>query len=164
MADFSSRETLAARTRGVDPRALARDEAFWADLARLWTPDPTFIQLNYGFYHPSMVPVLEAEITTMRELNRRGSHFKVRDSAPLLEGTRSDLARVVDASPEEIVVTRSSSEALNIVLRGVPLAPGDEVLASDQDYTAVNQALGQRARTGGIVVRQAALPLDPRDD
>jgi selenocysteine lyase/cysteine desulfurase len=164
MADFSHRETLAAVTRATDPRVLAHDERFWTDLARLWSPDPTFVQLNYGFYHPSMNPVLEAEIATMRELNRRGSHFKVRDSATLLEATRADVAGLLGASPEEVVITRSASEALNIVLRGFPLSAGDEVVASDQDYTAVNQALGHRVRTEGVAVRPAALPLDPTSD
>jgi len=86
------------------------------------------------------------------------------DSSDLLEATRKDLARLLGAEPEEIVVTRSSSEAINIVIQGLPLQVGDEVVASDQDYTAVDQVLNQRARYDGIVVSRVSLPLDPADD
>jgi selenocysteine lyase/cysteine desulfurase len=157
-------EALGRISRETPPEALAVDEAFWARFAQLYERDPSFVQLNYGFYHPSLRPVLEVEIAAVRELNRRVAHFKQRDSVGLLEAARVDVARVAGAAAEEIALTRNASEALNIVLQGVPLAAGDEVLCSDQDYTAVNQALDQRARYDGIRVVRVPLPLDPRED
>jgi selenocysteine lyase/cysteine desulfurase len=157
-------EAVGQISRSTPPETLARDEAFWARFGQLYERDSGFVQLNYGFYHPSLRPVLEVEIAALRELNRRGAHFKQRDSAGLLEAARADAARVAGASPEEIVLTRNASESLNVVIQGLPLAAGDEVLCTDQDYTAVNQALDQRARYDGIRVVRVPVPLDPRDD
>lgn len=157
MEPFFSLDELTAITNRRPPEDLARDETFWARFAQGYDRDPSFCQLNYGFYHPSLRVVLEAEIEGMRELNRRGSHFKARDSEPLLEACRRDLARLAGANPEEIAVVRSSSEGLNMVLQGLNLGPGDEVVASDHDYTAVEQALGQQALREGVVIRRAAV-------
>lgn len=157
MEPFFTHDELAALTRSRAPADLARDEGFWARFAQGYDRDPSFCQLNYGFYHPSLWVVLDAEIEGMRELNRRGSHFKARDSEPLLEACRQDLARLAEASPEEIAVVRSSSEGLNMVLQGLGLGPGDEVVASDHDYAAVEQALGQQALRDGVVVRRSAV-------
>jgi selenocysteine lyase/cysteine desulfurase len=157
-------EELGRITRSTPPEALAADEDFWAQFAQLYERDAGFVQLNYGFYHPSLRPVLEVEIEAVRELNRRGAHFKQRESAELLEATRADIARLAGAATEEIVLTRNASEALNLVIQGVPLAAGDEVLCSDQDYAAVNQALDQRARYDGVRIVRVPVPLDPRDD
>lgn len=150
--------------RGESPAALARQEAFWDRWARGYARDDRFSQLNYGFFHPSLTAVLEVEIETMREINRRGSHFKRWDSAALLEQTRSDVAVMVGADAGEIVLTRNASEALNLVIQGIPLSAGDEVICSDHDYTAVDQAWEQRARREGIRIRRARVPLDPADD
>ncbi|HVU34881.1 MAG TPA: aminotransferase class V-fold PLP-dependent enzyme [Opitutaceae bacterium] len=143
---------------------LAGDAVFWARLADEYERDDSFIPLNYGYYHPALRAVLEAEIAAAREINRRGSQFKWLDSAPLLEATRTELAAVAGADPSEVVITRNASEALNIVIGGVRLKAGDEIIASDQDYTAATQALEQRMREDGVVVRQARIPLDPATD
>jgi len=157
-------DEIARITRATSADALAVDEAFWARLAGEYDRDERFIQLNYGYYHPSLRPVLEVEIEAAREINRRGSHFKWKESTNLLEAARSDLARMAGADAEEIVITRNASEALNIVIQGIALEPGDEVVCSDQDYTAMDQAWEQRARNEGIRLRRVTLPLDPGDD
>ena len=64
-------DELAQLTRAKSADALAVDEGFWARLAREYNRDESFIQLNYGYYHPALKAVLEVEIAAMREINRR---------------------------------------------------------------------------------------------
>jgi selenocysteine lyase/cysteine desulfurase len=86
------------------------------------------------------------------------------ESAGLLEAARADLARLAGVDADEIVITRNASEALNIVIQGVSLEAGDEIICSNQDYGAMDQAWDQRATTDRIRVRRVSLPLDPDDD
>jgi selenocysteine lyase/cysteine desulfurase len=155
---------LARAVSSAPVATLAGDEDFWSSVRALYDCDPAFAQLNYGFYHPSMTPVLEAELTAAREVNRRGSQFKRFESPVLLEAVRAEVASLIGAGADEVVITRSASEALNLVLGGLQLRAGDEVVCGDQDYTAAVQALEQRVRYDGIVVRKVAVPLHPRDD
>jgi selenocysteine lyase/cysteine desulfurase len=163
LSDPFTLESLAQLTSG-DPVFLARDEAFWARFAVLYDRDPSFVQLNYGYYHPSLRPVLEVEISALRESNRRGSHFKFHDSQPLLEAARSDVASLLGAPTEAVALTRSSSESINQVIQGLRLERGDEVVASDMDYVAVQQVLDQRTVEDGIVVRRVEIPRDAAAD
>jgi selenocysteine lyase/cysteine desulfurase len=164
VADPISLDELSRLTASTPTAQLAGDEAFWARLATGYDRDDGFVQLNYGHYHPSLRPVVEVEVQALRELNRRGGHFKRFDSAPLLEATRADLAALAGVDPGEIAITRNASEALNVVLQGLQLAPGDELVCSDQDYAAVAQACDQRARADGVVLRRVPVPLDPQSD
>lgn len=157
-------DEVARIVRTRSPEELAVDETFWTRVAGEYACDERFVQLNYGYYHPSSRAVLEVELETARELNRRGSHFKMTESGPLLEKAREDLAKVGGVDAGEVVITRNATEALNIVIQGFPLAAGDEVVASNQDYDSMTQAWDQRARLDGVVLRRAAVPLDPADD
>jgi selenocysteine lyase/cysteine desulfurase len=82
---------------------------------------------------------------------------------PQREGVRQQLARLAGASPDEIALTRNASEGLETVQLGLPLAPGDEVLTTTQDYPRMITTWKQRARREGIVLRQLALPMPAGD-
>lgn len=164
MADLFSLEELGQLARAKPASELALDEAFWARFAQGYERDEGFVQLNYGFYHPALRAVLDVEVATMRALNRRGSHFKFKETTPLLEAARTELAALAQVEAEEVALVRSTSEALNVVIQGIALEAGDEVVCSDLDYPGMDQAWEQRTRVDGIRVRQVSIPLAPRDD
>ena len=61
--------------------------------------------------------------------------------------------------PEEIAITRNSSESLEIAQLGVKLDSGDEVLTTNQDYPRMLTTFAQRARREGIKVKQISFPV-----
>lgn len=155
------RAELRRAASAVSPEALARDEAFWATVRGDYAMAEDFAQLEYGYYHPCNRAVLAVEIETMRAGQRRGSHYKRREMTADREAARADLARVAGASPEEIGLMRNATDALNIIVHGLPLRAGDEIVHSDQDYPSTMEALDQRAQRDGLILRAAPLPLDP---
>jgi isopenicillin-N epimerase len=48
-----------------------------------------------------------------------------------------------------------------MALHGLDWRAGDEILASDQEYGAIDNALHHAARRHGVVVRRAAIPVPP---
>ena len=70
-----------------------------------------------------------------------------------MDKTRALLAGIVGATPEEIALTRSATEALNIVLWGLPWQPGDEVITTSVDHTAGIAPLALVKQRYGIVVK-----------
>jgi isopenicillin-N epimerase len=56
-------------------------------------------------------------------------------------------------------MVRNATEALHIVVQGIPLAAGDEVVCSAHDFWTVLDALEQRRRRDGIVVRMVRPPV-----
>ena len=72
------------------------------------------------------------------------------------------LAAYIGASPDEVVVTRNTSESNNSVLNGLTLGRGDEVVIWDQNHPTNNVAWDVRAERYGFVVRRVTTPARPR--
>ena len=51
-------------------------------------------------------------------------------------------------------MTRNASEALQIAQLGIDLAPGDEVLTTNQDYGRMLDTWEQRVKRDGIVLKK----------
>ena len=151
-------------TAGKTPAELATDEGFWSTVRSEFVTPDEFIHLEYGYYHPVCRAVFEVDVQAMRSAQRRGAHYKRGEMNADREAARADLARLAGVSAEEIIITRNATEALNIVINGIPLAPGDEVICSDQDYPSMVEAWEQRAQRSGVSIRCVQLPLDPKSD
>ena len=65
----------------------------------------------------------------------RGIHTLAEEATALYEGARDTVARFVNA-PEtrEVVFTKNSSEALNLMAHVLPLGPGDEVVVTEMEH------------------------------
>jgi selenocysteine lyase/cysteine desulfurase len=74
------------------------------------------------------------------------------------------LAKFLDVSAEELVLTRNTTESLNLVIMGFPWNSGDEVVIGNQDYGSMVEAFQQAANRFGIVVKVAQIPLLPKSD
>jgi selenocysteine lyase/cysteine desulfurase len=55
--------------------------------------------------------------------------------------------------PDEIALISTATEGINVVLNGLPLRQGDEVITSTHEHVALAVPLLHKIRTAGIVVR-----------
>jgi selenocysteine lyase/cysteine desulfurase len=68
------------------------------------------------------------------------------------ENTRKRLAEFLRVTPEEIVITRNTSESNNLVSNGLDLKAGDEVLIFEDNHPSNNQAWQEKAKRFGFSV------------
>jgi selenocysteine lyase/cysteine desulfurase len=80
---------------------------------------------------------------------------------PRVESVRREVAREFGCDPEELAITRNASEANEIMIFGLDLRRGDEVVITNQNYPRMITAWEQRARRDGIVVKQISFPVPP---
>jgi selenocysteine lyase/cysteine desulfurase len=153
---------LAARA-GVSPDELAADEDFWQVVRQAYSLDAAYLMLNADANNVPPRTVHEAHVRSLEMVS----------SAPFInsrrtgisgqgERVRQRLARLANVSVEEIALTRNTTEGLNIVISGMKLSAGDELICTDHDYPVVHAALAQRAARDGIVVRKVELPILPK--
>ncbi len=76
---------------------------------------------------------------------------------------RSAIAEYLGAEPDEIALVRNTSEANNIVIGGLELGVGDEVLLFDQNHATNSVAWDVRGARYGFGVRRVGVP-DGVDD
>ena len=141
------------------PAELARDEDYWAHVARCFTIDRSSINLNNGAVSPAPAIVQDALARHLAVANSTPTaHALWTVAPPLREVVRQRLATQWGVDAEEIAITRSASEGLQILQMGFDLARGDEVLATTQDYPRMITTFKQRERRDGIVLRQIKVP------
>lgn len=79
------------------------------------------------------------------------------------EPLRRNLAQLAGVDAEEVAIQRNASEALETIIFGLRLKPGDEVVLSKQDYPNMVNAWKQREQREGIKLIWVDLQL-PSDN
>lgn len=148
---------------GVSPAALAQDEAFWAEVRRAFVLHPDVVNLDHGWTNPAPRTAVEELIRGARELEA----LPAEQLAAIWEEKTNTAVRVAFAEllgvpGAELALVRNATEALNTVLLGVPLSAGDEIVCSAHDYYAMLDALEQRQKRDGVVLRMVRPPVPAR--
>ncbi len=144
-----------------DPDDVARDESFWREIQLGFTLDRSIINLNNGGVSPSPRVVHEAYKRYLDVSNQSPAYHMWQVLEPNREAVRRKLAASAGCDPEELAITRNASEALQIAQLGLDLAPGDEVLTTNQDYGRMIDTWEQRVKRNGIVLKKIAFPVPP---
>jgi selenocysteine lyase/cysteine desulfurase len=156
--------SVLSRYMAMPHAELAQDEAFWATIRGKYKLTPEYINLENGYYSMQAEPVLEAFIGHVRSINVQASRYmRTRQPDDKLR-VRTRLAKMAGVSPEELIITRNTTESLDTVISGYDWKPGDEAVMAAQDYGAMLDMFKLQARRHGIVNRVVSLPLDPQSD
>jgi len=151
----------AAATKGRTPEDVAADEDFWAEVRNSFTVDRNVLNLNNGHVCPSPHNVQEAMRRYLDYSDMGPYHTMINNLEREIEGVRRRLAAAAGCDPEEMAITRNSSESLENAQYGIDLKPGDEVLTTNQDYPRMLTTFRQRERREGIVLKTISFPVPP---
>ncbi|MGB3861431.1 MAG: aminotransferase class V-fold PLP-dependent enzyme [Candidatus Aminicenantaceae bacterium] len=132
---------------------IARDESYWFHAQQAFDIDRSIINLNNGGVHPAPRIVIDAVKRYMDWSNGAPVLNSWRYMRPRKELIRKKIADMFGCSPEEIALVRNVTEALQIALLGLNLKAGEEVLTTLHDYPSMKNALYQREKREGIVVK-----------
>jgi hypothetical protein len=100
---------------------------------------PDVIFLNHGSFGACPRPVFAAYQSWQLELERQPVEFLGRRFTGLMAQARAALAGFVGAEADDLVYVPNATTGLNVVARSLPLRPGDEVLATDHEYGALDR-------------------------
>lgn len=134
-------------------------EAYWSMVKRQFPLEDGLIYLNAANVCPASRPVMDRYLEFLRDFHANPS-FQNRDKyAPLRERLRGKLARMLGVTADEIAVTRNTSEGTNIVVKGIDLKEGDEIVITSHNHPSNNDSWKVRARRDGLRVRTVAVPV-----
>ena len=155
---------ILTRLATAAPAELAEDEAFWLSIRGKYRLTPDYINLENGYYSMQSEPVLEQFIANVRRVNYEAARYfrtvRVDDKARV----RDKLAALAGCSPEELIITRNTTESLDTVISGFDWKTGDEAVMAAQDYGAMLDQFKLMGRRYGLVNKVVQLPVDPRSD
>ena len=150
---------IAAALQAAAPGGVPGD-AYWQMVRRQFPLKDGLIYLNAANICPASRLVLDRHIEYLRDFHANPA-FQNRDKyKPMYESLRAKLAAMLHASsPDEIAITRNTSEGNNAIVNGIDLKPGDEVVITDHNHPSNNDAWKVRAKRDSFAVKSVAVPV-----
>jgi len=135
---------------------------YWDAIEKHFLFQDGVIMMNNGTVGPMPQPVFNTLI----------KYFKLQCTNPFdvyafiprkKEEVRSRMAKFINASPEEVVITRNTTEGLNFVANGLDLEEGDEVLLSSMEHPGGIHPWKLKEKRYGIKIREVPIGLPPKN-
>ncbi|MEO6212315.1 MAG: aminotransferase class V-fold PLP-dependent enzyme [Vicinamibacterales bacterium] len=139
-------------TASIDQAPSNPDERYWRRVRDAFIMPPGFACLNAANLCPSPATVLAAADDATRSVDGDPSSQNRTRTHDGREATRRKLAATLRVTPEEIVITRNTSESNNIVSSGLDFKPGDEILIFSDNHPSNHAAWHQKAQRFGFTV------------
>ncbi|HKK76352.1 MAG TPA: aminotransferase class V-fold PLP-dependent enzyme [Saprospiraceae bacterium] len=161
---FPKLDKILAAAENRSPKELARDEAFWAQVRSGYRLKPDYINLENGYYCFLPQETLENYIHHIRQVNYQGSYYMRTVQWDNKRYVAEQLAELADCDPEEVGITRNTTESLDLIIGGQHWEAGDEAVMAEQDYGAMLDMFELQARRHGVVNKRVSLPNHPTSD
>lgn len=144
---------------GRSGERLARDEAFWREVATYYDRTEGIINLEHGYWGKMSRPVLEAYQQATAMVNTQNSYYARRHYEHDLGNSTQRVADALGVSADEIVITRNATEAIHALLLNYQgLEPGDKVLYADIDYPSFQNTMRWLEQGRGVTAVQVSVP------
>lgn len=166
-SSLPSYEALAeevSRISHLTPDEAAADEAFWAAIRSGYKLKPDYINLENGYYCFQPTETLENFINHVREVNYQGSYYMRTVQWENKKKVAARLAQLAGCSPEELILTRNTTESLDMIIGGQNWKAGDEAVMAEQDYGAMLDHFTMISKRFGIVNKRINVPNHPQSD
>lgn len=142
------------------------DEEFWLRVRSLFDIDPSITVFNHAGLSPCPIAARDVVSEQTKRANSDPSLIIWRRQDNELDVIRKQLSEIVDCEYSELALTMNATYGLQTAIMGVPMAAGDEILATTHEYTRGLTAIDQRRRRDGIkpVIVPLTAPLGSRKE
>lgn len=145
----------------VELKTKNKNEDYWKKVAGMYHQNVKFINLESGYFSPSPESVKEYWVNFVNEINESPSYYMRTRQTEMREEVREKLAKYAGVGTDEVVLTRNTTESMNIIIQGIKLDEDDEILRTNLEYPNIIQALDMRERRFGTKVRIVDVPIHP---
>ena len=143
----------------TSPADLARDEAFWSEVASHYDRTDGILNFEHGYWGKMARPVQSAYLDALRMVNTQNSFYARKDYAEDEAAATRRIAQALGAHEDEIVITRNATEAAhNLIRQYRGLGEGDAVLLADIDYPGFKSHAHWLAEGRGVRVVEIEIP------
>lgn len=161
---FAELEKLVSAKTHLNAQGFARDEGFWEKIRKDYLLKPEYINLENGYYCMLPQPTLDHFLQHVKNVNYEASYYMRTVQAENKKKSASALARLAGCEADELIITRNTTESLDMVIGGFPWQTGDEAVMANQDYGAMLDMFKQVERRFGVVRKMINVPMNPSSD
>lgn len=146
--------SAAPSPNGKIDHSLPADD-FWAEVRNSFPLTRDRVYMNNGTFGPAPISVNQAMVDCLEEINRSGESGNFNKE-------RADLAQFLGVQTNELSLTHNTTEGINIMVWGVPMKKGDEVILTTHEHVGNGLPWLNRQKLDGIVVK-TFVPQDTRE-
>jgi selenocysteine lyase/cysteine desulfurase len=161
---FNQLDQFLAGYTHVLPDVLATDETFWEGIRKGYRLKTDYINLENGYYSFMPQETLERYIQHIRDVNYEAAYYMRTIQSENKKKVTVKLAELAGCSTEELIITRNTTESLDMIIGGFHWQTGDEAIMADQDYGAMLNMFKQVANRYGVVNKRVSIPNHPASD
>ena len=148
----------------LSPNQIATEENFWLQVRKDYSLKPDYINLESGYYNIIPNSTLNHMIDHARMVNYEGSYYMRTVQWDQKNAMAAKLAKVVGTSAKNLIITRNTTESLDMVIKGMKWKKGDEAVYAKQDYGAMKMMFEQVSRRYGTKNIIVSVPNHPTSD
>ena len=164
MAAFSALGKMVDAIAHLPPEAVATDEDFWANVRSGYKLKPDYINLENGYYCIQPQEVLDRYLEHIHEVNLQGAYYMRTVQFDNKKAAATKLAEMAGCPADDLIITRNTTESLNMIISGMNWKPGDEAVMAEQDYGSMLEMFKQVAARYSMVNKVVTIPQDPKSD
>ncbi len=153
-----------SKSQHISAAELATDEDFWTGIRNGYKLKPDYINLENGYYNFLPESLLENFIQQVRKVNYEGSYYMRTVQFDNKKRIAAKLAALAGCDTDELVITRNTTESLDMIIGGFPWKEGDEAVMAEQDYGSMLEMFKQVVKKAGIVNKIVSIPNHPAND
>jgi len=140
------------------------EQSFWKSIRNQYKLTSDFINLESGYYNIIPSPILGKLQKHLERVNHEGSLYMREKLENDRQEINKDLAAFVGCSPENLIITRNTTESLDMIISGFPWNKEDEIIYAYQDYGAMRLMIEQVVDRHKIKAQLVSIPNHPSSD
>jgi selenocysteine lyase/cysteine desulfurase len=161
---LSAYSKIVENYKHIPEEELAKDDSFWSLIRGGYKLKPDYINLENGYYNFMPTEILEKYIGHVKEINYQGSYYLRTVQFDNKKRIATKLSELIGCYADELIITRNTTESLDMVIAGQNWQAGDEAVMAEQDYGAMLDMFKQITKRYGTVNKIISIPNHPTSD
>lgn len=161
---FLPYEISAKESENFNSYPASSEDDFWLRIREDYLLKPDYINLENGYYNFIPVPTLNKYMDHLKMVNYEASYYMRTVQWENKAKVRDRLAQLVGSTPEELMITRNTTESLDLIIGGFPWKQEDQAIYALQDYGSMKDHFELMVRKYGIKTKVVDVPNHPKSD
>ena len=164
LLQFSAINKIIAQAKNMPEDAIVRDETYWDTVRRHYNLKDEYVNLENGYYNIMPVDIQDKYLEHIKEVNKLGAYYMRTVQWENKKRINKKLADLAGCSTEELIITRNTTESLDMVISGLDWKKGDEAVWAEQDYGAMKNMFRQVSERYDMKNVIVSVPQHPKTD
>lgn len=148
----------------ISARRDLNDDDLWKTIRNDYLLKKEYVNLENGYYCFIPQPTLNKHIDHIKKINLEGSFYMRNHRDKDNRATANRLSKLVNCESDELVITRNTTESLDLIISGFPWKKNDEAIFASQDYGSMQEMFKLTAKRKGIKNKIISIPNHPKND